>query len=133
MSDKNKVSSDRVQKIGYRSPPAKNRFKPGQSGNPLGRPRNCRAPTVKSAVDRAYLAESQRTIRVKDDDGIHALTVLHVAVRNQAMAAAKGDLKAQKDFATNTRIAELAELSRTEKLFEATIEYKALCELSRES
>ena len=45
------------------------------------------------------------------------------------MAAAKGDLKAQKDFAANTRLAERAELPRNEKLFEAAIEYKAMCEV----
>ena len=63
---------------------------------------------------------------------MHELPAIHVVIRNQVMAAAKGDLKAQKDFAANTRLAARAELSRNDKLFEATIEYKALCEVISE-
>lgn len=129
MSAEDENSASRKEKIGYRSPPPEHRYKPGQSGNPLGRPHKSKTPTGQSSVDRAYLTEAQRPIRVKDDNGVQALPAINVVVRNQAMAAVKGDLKAQKDFATNTRLAELTELSRNEKLFEATIEYKALCEL----
>ena len=33
------MSESEEEKIGYRKPPTKTRFKPGQSGNPNGRPR----------------------------------------------------------------------------------------------
>ena len=129
MSRDEEDSSNRRRKVGHRSPPPEHQFKPGQSGNPLGRPRKSVAPTAPISVDRAYLAEAQRTIRVKDDDGVHELSIINVAIRTQAMAAVKGNLKAQKDFAANTRLAERENLLRNEQLFEAAIEYKALCEL----
>ena len=40
------------QKVGYRNPPQHTRFKPGQSGNPRGRPRGQRNLTTFS---RLYL------------------------------------------------------------------------------
>ena len=33
------MSEQEEEKVGYRKPPAKTRFKPGQSGNPSGRPK----------------------------------------------------------------------------------------------
>ena len=114
------------------NPPVEYRFKPGQSGNPLGRPRKSSAAITTSSVDGAYLAEAKRGIRVKDEDGVRELPAIQVVARNQAMAAAKGNLKAQNDFAANTRKAEYGETFRREKLFESAIEYKAACEFIRD-
>jgi hypothetical protein len=47
--------TDSPQKAGYKSPPAHTRFRPGQSGNPSGRPR--RRPDFQAAL-LAELAET---------------------------------------------------------------------------
>ena len=58
--------------VGYGKPPAKNRFKPGQSGNPKGRPRGAknRSPSpqlheerLKRSFSRRLTARSPSTMR----------------------------------------------------------------------
>ncbi|UKK86193.1 DUF5681 domain-containing protein [Sphingopyxis sp. BSN-002] len=39
------------EKVGYRRPPRKNRFRPGRSGNPTGRPRKAKAKDERSDAD----------------------------------------------------------------------------------
>ena len=42
-------ASDGHQQVGYRKPPAAHQFKPGQSGNPKGRPRKARTSIIPKA------------------------------------------------------------------------------------
>lgn len=50
----------------------------------------------------------------------------------QGMAAVGGDLKAQREFVAGVRLAEREERSRNEQLFDAALEYIALCETRRD-
>ena len=48
------------QKVGYKNPPKQSRFKPGQSGNPSGRPKKKLTPM------EAFFAELDKPIVVKE-------------------------------------------------------------------
>ena len=48
------------RKVGYKNPPVESRFKPGQSGNPSGRPKKKLTPMV------AFFAELDKPIVVKE-------------------------------------------------------------------
>jgi hypothetical protein len=133
MPDDNNDEAALNPEVGYRKPPRRHSFKKGETGNPLGRPRKQHEVGPPGAVDRAYLTEASRKFRVRDENGVQDLPAIHVAIRTQAMAAARGDPRAQRDFAENTRRAERAEMARTETFFEAAVDYKALCEEIQDS
>ena len=55
--------------IGYKKPPLETRFKPGQSGNPSGRPKK-KAITLAEAIDERtqYLRHRHGRRQVEEDD-----------------------------------------------------------------
>jgi len=124
---------DGRQQVGYRSPPKVHRFKKGRSGNPLGRPP--KSPTRKpgrSTLGKAYIAEAHRKLRITEAGKVRQLKTIEIAVRRQGMAAVGGDLKAQREFVAGVRLAEHAACSRNDQLFDAALEYIALCETLRD-
>jgi hypothetical protein len=55
------------EKIGYKRPPGRTRFKPGQSGNPKGRPRlhrNIETDLREELAERIPIRESGKQVRV---------------------------------------------------------------------
>lgn len=76
--------------VGHGRPPRSTRFRPGQSGNPRGRPK--RAPGLGALVTRA-LAQK---IQAKENDRKRTMTKLDAAVIQLVNAAAKGDQHATK-------------------------------------
>ena len=56
------ATKDDDDRVGYRRPPKQTRFKPGQSGNPKGRPKHAR--NLKSE----FLEELGEIIRVREGD-----------------------------------------------------------------
>jgi uncharacterized protein DUF5681 len=106
--------------------------KKGRSGNPLGRPP--KSPTRKpgrSTLGNAYIAEAHRKLRITEAGKVRQLKTIEIAVRRQGMAAVGGDLKAQREFVAGVRLAEHAACSRNDQLFDAALEYIALCETLR--
>jgi hypothetical protein len=76
--------------IGYRRPPKDTRFKPGQSGNPKGRPKGSISSAAflrKILKEKATLREGPRTRTMSK------LELMHYAQVHKAM---KGDSKAYK-------------------------------------
>ena len=74
--------------VGYGRPPLRGRFKPGQSGNPRGRPKKTRSvpELIADALDRKiWITVEGRRKRVSVESGI----ILQISHR-----ALKGDLKA---------------------------------------
>ena len=73
--------------VGYKSPPAHTRFRPGRSGNPNGRPK--RRPSFRAAL----LAELAETMPSKDRHG--AESKLRALVKTLVNSAIAGDARAQ--------------------------------------
>lgn len=74
--------------VGYGRPPRASRFKPGQSGNPKGRPRKPR--TLMEAVER----ELDRTAVVREGGREKRLTKREVVSRQLVDASCRGQLGA---------------------------------------
>lgn len=60
--------------VGYGRPPKKHRFKPGQSGNPRGRPRERRHALVPSQRRKDILAVAEMMMEIKTPAGIKKVT-----------------------------------------------------------
>ena len=77
---------------GYGNPPKNHQFKPGQSGNPKGRPKGV-ARTMDDIVARAL----GRAVSRVGQDGEEQVSVIEAVLDNAMLAAAKGDRHARRD------------------------------------
>lgn len=84
MSEEDKRPYD----VGYGKPPCHSRFKPGQSGNRRGRPRD--AKNASTIVREALSAK----VKLKENGRIRNMSKLEVSMTQLANKAAGGDLKA---------------------------------------
>ncbi len=85
MSQKTKKGN---YEVGFAKPPAHSRFKPGQSGNPNGRPKE--QPSLASALEK----ELQKPVVIIEHGRRKRLTKLDATARQLANKAAAGDLRA---------------------------------------
>ncbi len=76
--------------VGYGRPPTDTRFKPGQSGNPKGRPRQQK--TIAALLQQAL----SKKVRIQENGVTKSLPAEQVALMQLANKAAKGDLRALK-------------------------------------
>ena len=72
----------------YRKPPKASQFKPGQSGNPKGRPKGVR--NFKTDLDEALRA----LVEVKTNGGVRRITMQKALLQTLAEKARDGDLRA---------------------------------------
>lgn len=87
--------------VGYGKPPADTRFKPGQSGNPRGRPRGAknRKPALnEERLKSIIIEEAYRAIRINDGDKQIKVPMAQAIVRAVAVNAVKGQQRAQRLF-----------------------------------
>ena len=73
--------------VGYGRPPAQHRFKPGQSGNPKGRPKGAKNEST-IWLDRLY-----RKISIRENGTLHKIPVLEAILLRFIESALKGDTK----------------------------------------
>ena len=71
--------------VGYGRPPVQSRFKPGQSGNPSGRPRGSK--NLHSIVKHSLT----KKVTIREGDKIYKVTQFEAIMRNLAFNAMKGD------------------------------------------
>jgi hypothetical protein len=93
--------SDANYEIGYAKPPAATRFKPDQSGNPRGRPKDAKNKQPALHEERlrdTMLEEAYRTITVQDGVRPVGIPMAQAVVRSMAVNAAKGQHRAQRLF-----------------------------------
>lgn len=113
-------------KIGKGKPPKHTQFKPGQSGNPKGRPKN------KKHFTGMLEAELYQPVAVNQNGKVKKLPAIVVALRKALAQAMKGDLKAIK-FLVDLHVkhvgpngpASIADLLMGQSPFELTAEDEA--------
>jgi len=110
MSNRGKPPTDRPAlrgpdqtdyEVGYAKPPTHSRFKPGQSGNPRGRPKGSKnkLPALnEERLKTIILEEAYRTIKVNDGDQPVTVPMAQAVVRSLAVNAARGNQRAQRLF-----------------------------------
>ena len=76
------------ERVGYRRPPVGTRFRPGQSGNPRGRPKGARNL---STVVAAALSER---VAINENGRRRRITKLEAAVKQLVNRAASGEARA---------------------------------------
>jgi len=80
--------STKDYEVGYGRPPVHSRFKPGQSGNPAGRPKGAKNFATEIA------AELKEEILVKEAGVTKRLSKRRAMVKRQAERALQGDTRA---------------------------------------
>lgn len=115
--------------VGYAKPPVETRFKPGQSGNPSGRPRGAKKkPAVPSLNEERLksiiLEEAYRTISINDVHGQVSIPMAQAIVRSLAVNAAKGNPRAQRLFTELLAATERDNKRLHDEWLQTAIEYK---------
>jgi hypothetical protein len=87
-SPPNNKGAAKAYAVGYGKPPKSGQFKPGQSGNPKGKPKG--QPSLSEMV----LAEAACIVKVKQGEEIIHLTKKQFVIRRLFDMAAKGNLAA---------------------------------------
>ena len=109
--------------VGYAKPPAETRFKPGQSGNPRGRPKGAKNKPQQISTETLHdiiLSEAYRKVTITEGNKRKEIAILRATVRSIALAAAKGQPSAQKlllDIVNKTEAAKRQAYERTAQEF----------------
>jgi len=85
MSGSNRFGGDHNSPVGYRRPPVNRQFKPGQSGNPRGRPKGRKNLTT-TVVDAL-----NKKITVRDKNGVRTISKFDAMVEVQVNKAVSGN------------------------------------------
>jgi len=86
--------------VGYGRPPASGRFRPGQSGNPHGRPRRPRAPTAPVPAERTELERAlARQVDCHIDGVPRRVSLIRMVVSRLSERALLGDVVACRELA----------------------------------
>ncbi|MEL7347301.1 MAG: DUF5681 domain-containing protein [Pseudomonadota bacterium] len=112
---------------GYARPPKRSRFKPGQSGNPKGRPKgtkNKRPALHEERLKAIILDEAYRRITVREDERNVTIPIAQAVMRSLAVYAAKGQHRAQRLFSELLASTESANKLLNVEWLETAIEYK---------
>lgn len=113
--------------VGYAKPPEATRFRPGQSGNPRGRPKgtkNRRPALHEERMKEIILDEAYRTITVRDGERNVTVSMAQAIMRSLAVNAAKGQHRAQRLFAELLSATERERVALQERFFNAALDYK---------
>lgn len=113
--------------VGYGKPPEETRFKPGQSGNPRGRPKgakNKRPGLHEERMKEIILDEAYRDITIRDGDRNVSIPMAQAVFRSVAINAAKGQSRAQRLFAELLEAVESSRKILNDRWLETAIEYK---------
>lgn len=113
--------------VGYAKPPEATRFRPGQSGNPRGRPKGAKnkRPTLhEERMKGIILDEAYRTITVRDGERNVTVPMAQAIIRSLAVNAARGQHRAQRLFAELVSATERERAALRERFFGAALDYK---------
>lgn len=113
--------------VGYGKPPAHSRFKPGQSGNPRGRPKgtkNKRPALNEERLKDIILDEAYREVPVRDGDRNVTVPMAQAVIRAMSVKAAKGDHRSQRLFAELLASTERANRTLHDQWLNTAMDYK---------
>jgi len=85
----------RAGRIGFGRPPIEHRFKPGQSGNPKGRPKKKQDEAAMLEMAKLVMDEAGRPVTARIGDKTVTLPALEAMLRNLMKQALQGDRHAQ--------------------------------------
>lgn len=116
-----------VARVGYGRPPAEHRFRPGESGNPRGRPKGAKNKLPRLNEERLksiVMAEAYRGIKV--NDGVRQVTIpmAQAVMRAIAMKAVKGDHRSQRLFSELLNETERANKALHDAWMDTALDYK---------
>ena len=123
-------ATEPAYEVGYRKPPTHTRFKPGQSGNPLGRPRGAknagnRLPALnEERLKTVVIEEAYRPIGIREGDRLIEIPVIQAIIRSVALNAAKGHQRSQRMFAELLQWVERENKALYDQYLNTAIDYK---------
>lgn len=122
--------------VGYGKPPKRTRFKPGQSGNPKGRPKRAfgkhhLANVILQRAREIFIEEGDRKMPIREGDTVINLTAYRAAVRSAHISAAKGSAMAQRTVIQERHRIEAEISDMMGRAFRETIMYKEDCARER--
>jgi hypothetical protein len=82
------MADDHVARVGYKRPPQQSKFKPGQSGNPSGRPKgalNIETDLIRELSEKIAIREGERSLKVSKQRAL---------LKSMVAKALKGDTRA---------------------------------------
>jgi hypothetical protein len=94
--------------VGFRRPPKQNRFKPGQSGHPRGRPK--RLPTFK----QDFNAELRERLLLRENGRERRLSKQRALIKSLMALAIKGNVRAMNAVLASTRNFDLGQDDKSE-------------------
>ena len=117
---------------GYRKPPAEHQFKPGKSGNPLGRPRKPRFPKLERSLgydliedlDKIILDQANRLVKIQDAGKTTRMPLQAVVFRKLMQNGLAGDSRALKEVLSIIGKAQREKTKREEDEMRAIVAYK---------
>ena len=121
------LSPPESYEVGYCRPPMETRFRPGQSGNPRGRPKgskNKRPGLHEERMKDIILDESYRGIAVQDGDRKVTVPMAQAVMRSIAVNAAKGNWRCQRLFAELLASTESSRRALNDQWLDTAIGYK---------
>lgn len=133
-----KIPSSRYD-VGYGKPPEASQFKPGQSGNPKGRPKGARNRAPINSTEHSMeqlksiiMSEAYRPIKINEGNKQITLPIIQAAMRALAVNAAKGQHRAQALLTQLVTGIETSKKTSHEEWMFAVMEYKSNWEIEVE-